>query len=78
MQLNLGMLTFWVSDNRADVTVQRLCSLAEQEVKIFMVYQQDPAAYLSDDASPDIQSKSCALEGGVCLLNIAQMGKLIC
>ena len=52
MQLNLGMLTFWVSDNRADVTVQRLCSPAEQEAKIFMVYQQDPAAYLSHDTIP--------------------------
>jgi hypothetical protein len=65
MQLNLGILTFWVSLNRADITVQRLCSPAEQETKIFVVYQQDPAAYLSDDASPDIQSKSCALGGRV-------------
>ena len=44
MQLNLGILTFWVSDNRDDVTVRRLCSLAEQEDKIFVVYQLDPAA----------------------------------
>ena len=52
MQLNLGILTFWVSDNHEDFTVQRLCSLAEQEAKMFVVYPQDPAAQLFHDASP--------------------------
>jgi hypothetical protein len=44
LQLNLGILTFRVSDNRDDVAVQRLGSPAEQEARIFVVYQQDPDA----------------------------------
>ena len=39
VQLDPGILTFWVSDNHDDVIVQRLCSLAEQEAKILMLYQ---------------------------------------
>jgi len=63
MQLNLGILTFWGTDNRDDDTVQRLCSLAEQEANIFVVDQQDPRPLTCPTmlAPQDVQSKCYAL-----------------